>query len=115
MDPSRNPFAPGAGTPPPELSGRQMPLEEMRVALARTRRRLHAKGIIAVGLRGVGKTVLLREGLAMAAADSFRTCFIEMEEPQPLRSLLAPHLRRLLLDLDRMGRLAAEVKRASGF
>jgi hypothetical protein len=88
-----------------------MPLEEMRVALARTRRRLHAKGIIAVGLRGVGKTVLLREGLAMAAADSFRTCFIEMEEPQPLRSLLAPHLRRLLLDLDRMGRLAAEVKR----
>jgi len=111
MDPGRNPFAPGAGTPPPELSGRQALLEEIHVALGRTRRRLHAEGIIAVGLRGVGKTVLLREGLAMATTDNFRTSFMEMEEPQALGRLLAPHLRRLLLDLDRMGRLAAEVKR----
>ena len=36
MDPIVNPFAPGAGTRPPELAGRDELLEAARVALART-------------------------------------------------------------------------------
>lgn len=111
MDPSHNPFVPGAGAPPPELSGRAALLDDIRAALARTRRRIHAKGFIAVGLRGVGKTVLLREAQRIAIAADFRTCFVELEESNPLGVTLAPHLRRLLLELDTMGRLAAEVKR----
>lgn len=86
-------------------------LDAIRTALGRTRVRRHAKGFIAVGLRGVGKTVLLREAFRMATEAGDRTCFVEAEEGVALGVLLAPHLRRLLLDLDRMGRLAAEVKR----
>ncbi len=99
MDPTRNPYAPGAGTPPPELSGRQDLLEQVRIALGRTRLGRPAKGFFAVGLRGVGKTVLLREALAMATADGFYTCFVEADGQKSLGELLVPHLRRLLLDL----------------
>ena len=111
MDPVRNPYAPGAGTPPPALSGRQELLERMRIAIARIGAGRPARGFIAVGLRGVGKTVLLREALAMAKAESFHTCFIEAHEQERLAELLVPHLRLLLLELDRVGRLAEEVKR----
>jgi len=63
MDPSRNPFAPGAGAPPPELSGRQTLLEDIRVAPARARRRLYANGIIVeVGAEIVGRRHGSHEG-----------------------------------------------------
>ncbi|HYZ10620.1 MAG TPA: ATP-binding protein, partial [Actinomycetota bacterium] len=39
MDPVVNPFSPGAGTPPPELAGRDELRETVRVALERIRRR----------------------------------------------------------------------------
>jgi hypothetical protein len=111
MDPLRNPYAPGAGTPPPELSGRQDLLEHTRIALGRTKLHRSAKSFIAVGLRGVGKTVLLREALRLAQQDEFRICFIEAHEHKSLAELLVPSLRAVLLDLDRVGRLSAEVKR----
>jgi hypothetical protein len=111
MDPLRNPYAPGAGTPPPELSGRQDLLERTRIALGRTKLRRHAKSFIAVGLRGVGKTVLLREALRLAREADFRVCYIEAHEHKRLAELLVPALRAVLLDLDRIGRLSAEVKR----
>lgn len=60
MDPITNPYAPGAGTPPPELAGRDAVREQVRIALERIRRGSPAKSVILVGLRGVGKTVLLR-------------------------------------------------------
>ncbi len=59
MDPIHNPFAPGAGTPPPELAGRDELRERVRVAIERGRLGLPTKSILMVGLRGVGKTVLL--------------------------------------------------------
>ena len=59
MDPVTNPFSPGAGTPPPELARRDELRETIRVVIERVRRGLAAKSILMVGLRGVGKTVLL--------------------------------------------------------
>jgi Cdc6-like AAA superfamily ATPase len=59
MDPRRNPFAPGAGIPPPELAGRDDLIERGAVALDRIRSRAAARSLIFYGLRGVGKTVLL--------------------------------------------------------
>ena len=59
MDPIRNPYAPGAGTPPPELAGRGELREQVRIALERVRLGRPAKSVLMVGLRGVGKTVLL--------------------------------------------------------
>jgi hypothetical protein len=111
MDPLLNPYAPGAGTPPPELTGRHDLLERTRVALGRTKLRRYAKSFIAVGLRGVGKTVLLRETLRLAEQNDFHICYVEAHEHKHLAELLAPSLRSVLLELDRLGRLSAEVKR----
>ncbi|MBP8874353.1 MAG: ATP-binding protein, partial [Polaromonas sp.] len=59
MDPRDNPFAPGAGSQPPELAGREKVIQEVSDALYRIRNGRAAKSILMVGLRGVGKTVLL--------------------------------------------------------
>ena len=59
MDPRENPFSPGAGAPPPDLAGRDQIIEDVSIALHRIRKGLSAKSVLMVGLRGVGKTVLL--------------------------------------------------------
>jgi Cdc6-like AAA superfamily ATPase len=59
MDARRNPYAPGAGTPPPELAGRDGIIERAAVALDRICEGRSARSLIFYGLRGVGKTVLL--------------------------------------------------------
>ncbi len=63
MDPILNPYSPGAGMPPPELAGREDILEKVAIALARTRACRSAKSVMLVGLRGVGKTVLIAKGM----------------------------------------------------
>lgn len=112
MDPILNPYAPGAGTPPPALAGRQALLELARVALGRTKARRPAKSFIAIGLRGVGKTVLLSEVRRLALKEGFLLCTIEATDQRSLPEILLPHLRRVILELDRLGRLSTEVKRA---
>jgi len=59
MDPVTNPFAPGAGSRPPALAGRNELLERADIALRRVQGGRHAKSMMLLGLRGVGKTVLL--------------------------------------------------------
>lgn len=101
MDPVVNPYAPGAGTPPPELAGRDDLRETIRVALERVRRGLPTKSILMVGLRGVGKTVLLDRMREDAEATGFQTVRIEAPENRSLPALLAPQLRVALLRLSR--------------
>jgi DNA-binding CsgD family transcriptional regulator len=110
MDPIRNPYAPGAGTQPPELAGRDAMLEQSRIAIGRLRAGRHAKSFIAVGLRGVGKTVLLNRVGQLAGDAGYKTCALEAQEQRGLPELLIPHLRKILLSLDRMGALAEKVK-----
>ena len=111
MDSIRNPFVPGAGTQPFELSGRDALIEQARVTLERVKIGRHARSFIAVGLRGVGKTALLNRIQHMATDIGYKTVFIEAHEQKPLPELLVPHLRRLLLELDRLGALNEHVKR----
>jgi len=59
MDPRKNPYSPGAGSPPPELAGRDELIERAAIALDRIRSGRDARSLILYGLRGVGKTVLL--------------------------------------------------------
>lgn len=59
MDPLNNPFAPGAGAPPPELAGRDEIIQAANLTLARIRAGRAEKSQLLLGLRGVGKTVLL--------------------------------------------------------
>lgn len=104
MDPVANPFSPGAGTPPPELAGRDEVRETVRIALERTRRGLSAKSVLLVGLRGVGKTVLLDRMREDAEGTGLRTLRIEALENRSLPSLLAPELRITLLQLSRVAK-----------
>jgi len=101
VDPVKNPFAPGAGTPPPELAGRGELREAIRVALERVRLGLPAKSILMVGLRGVGKTVLLDRMREDAEAAGLHTVRAEAPENRSLPALLAPQLRVALLRLSR--------------
>ncbi len=112
MDPVRNPFSPGAGTPPPELAGRDELRETVRVALERTRLGLPAKSILMVGLRGVGKTVLLDRMRDDAEATGIQTVRIEAPESRSLPALLAPQLRQALLRLSRNQQAKAYAERA---
>ena len=103
MDPTKNPFSPGAGTPPPELSGRQDVLDKAQIALARLKARRSEKSFLLIGLRGVGKTVLLNEINNMALNNGYESTFIEAHEHRRLDNLLIPGLRRILLKLDNGG------------
>jgi hypothetical protein len=112
MDPVHNPFSPGAGTPPPELAGRGELRETVRIALERTRLGLPAKSILMVGLRGVGKTVLLDRMRDDAEAAGIQTVRIEAPESRSLPALLAPQLRQALLRLSRNQKAKALAERA---
>ncbi|MFH2053010.1 MAG: ATP-binding protein [bacterium] len=101
MDPIRNPFAPGAGTPPPELAGRDEFREKVRIALARIRVRRPAKSVLLVGLRGVGKTVLLDQLRKEAEAEGMQTLRVEAPESRSLPAILAPQLRQAMIGLSR--------------
>jgi hypothetical protein len=99
MDPVTNPYSPGAGSPPPELAGRDDLREQVRVSIARLRISNPAKSVIMVGLRGVGKTVLLDQMRKDATSSGVLSVRIEAPENRSLPALLAPQLRQALLRL----------------
>lgn len=101
MNPVTNPYAPGAGTPPPELAGRDELRETVRVAIERIRLGLPTKSVLMVGLRGVGKTVLLDRMRDDAEAAGVQTVRVEAPESRSLPAILAPQLRQALLRLSR--------------
>jgi hypothetical protein len=101
MDPIANPYAPGAGTPPPELAGRDELLRTVDVAIQRIRAGRHAKSVLMVGLRGVGKTVLLDRIRDTAEGSGVHTLRVEAPEGRSLPAMLAPQLRQALLRLSR--------------
>ena len=119
MDPRRNPFAPGAGIPPPELAGRHDLIERGAVALDRIRARAAARSLIFYGLRGVGKTVLLNRIRTDAEGRGILAARVEAPEERSLPALLAPSLRALLTRLSRGAAAKAAARRAlralSGF
>lgn len=112
MDPITNPFAPGAGTPPPELAGRDDLRRTVNIALQRVQRGLSAKSVLMVGLRGVGKTVLLDRMRDEAETAGLLTMRIEAPEGRSLPALLAPELRIVLLKLSRNGKAKKLAERA---
>lgn len=111
MDEIKNPFSPGAGTPPPELAGRTELIEAVKVMLERIKAGRSAKSVLLVGLRGVGKTVLLNELERMAELSGYKTVLVEAHEGKSLVELLALPLRKLLLQLDRMESVSIKVRR----
>jgi hypothetical protein len=112
MDPRRNPFSPGAGTPPPELAGRDRVREEVGIALYRIAAGRSAQSRILYGLRGVGKTVLLNEIRLAAEAEGMVVVVIEAPENRSLPAVLAPALRAALLKMNRLRAAGDGVQRA---
>ena len=114
MSPLDNPFAPGAGVQPPELAGRDEVLDSVHVAAERTRRRLPARSVLLLGLRGVGKTVVLNRAQDRAQEAGLATVVIEATDRSALPALLATELRGVLLRLSRQRRVRELAARAMG-
>lgn len=102
MEKLRNPYSPGAGSPPPELVGRDSLRADLAISIGRLRIGRHAKSVLLVGLRGVGKTVLLDQLRIDAELDGVITVRAETPERRSLPALLAPQLRTALLKLSRV-------------
>ncbi len=111
MDPLRNPFSPGAGSPPPELVGRDDLIEQARIALGRIKAGRPEQSLILVGLRGVGKTVLLNRFRELAETSGYAATMIEATENRPLPHLLVPVIRKILFGLDSSAETSSKVRR----
>lgn len=96
MDPYRNPFAPGAGSRPPELAGRDDVLNAARVACGRAVAGRSARSMMLLGLRGTGKTVLLNEVGKIASAEGLLVSKVESPESESLARLLYPEMRKVM-------------------
>ncbi len=112
MDPVTNPFSPGAGARPPALAGRDEIIENARVALKRVAAGRHAKSMLLLGLRGVGKTVLLVRIGEIAEEEGFLTTLIEAPEERRLAGLIVPKLRSLLYKLSAVEKARTLANRA---
>lgn len=101
MDARKNPYAPGAGTPPPILAGRDNLLAAAKLALERVSDGRPAKSFIAVGLRGVGKTVIMNQVQQLAEEDGFQCIYIEAFDEIRLPDALTKALRPVLLKMSK--------------
>ncbi|MCY4313581.1 MAG: ATP-binding protein, partial [Gammaproteobacteria bacterium] len=110
MNPLTNPFAPGAGTPPPELAGRDSVLAVADIAIQRNKACRPARSLMLVGLRGVGKTVLLSKMVEIAEKHGAISSFFEVGTNGPLAHTVITTLRAALLRLDNGG-ISGSVKR----
>lgn len=111
MDELSNPYSPGAGSPPPELAGRDSLVEQIRVTLGRAKAGRPTQSLMMVGLRGAGKTVLLNETRKIAESQDFFVVMVESTEDGNLPELLVHPLRQCLYRLDTMTALSQKVKR----
>ena len=99
MDAVRNPFAPGAGSKPPELAGRDNILQDAQTAIQRALLGKPSRSQILLGLRGVGKTVLLNKIEELAEGAGHVTSSIEAPEGKQLSELLVPKVNQALRKL----------------
>lgn len=99
MDPYINPFAPGAGSRPPELAGRDEILNAAKISCGRTLRERSARSIMLLGLRGTGKTVLLNEIGKIAREQGLIVSKFESPERETLARLLYPEMRKVMRSL----------------
>ena len=107
MDALTNPFNPGAGSKPPQLAGRDQILARAQLALRRLKAGHSVRGQLLLGLRGVGKTVLLTAIQRMAESEGLLPVSLEIPEDQRLAQALAPALRSALYTLSRVAKAQA--------
>lgn len=114
MDPSKNPYTPGAGARPTVFVGRDAEVRDFDIALRRLREGKHARSQILYGLRGVGKTVLLDEFDLLAREEGWITSMIECNDDDELGPIIARLCHRVLRHLSRGKRASDAVAKAAG-
>lgn len=112
MDAIENPFRPGAGSPPPALVGRDALMADFGVTVGRAVRGRPGQSLMPIGLRGVGKTVLLNRFQTIAQDQGLRVGYLEAPETGDFPRLLATTLRKILVELDRAGPMSRAARRA---
>ncbi len=112
MDEVRNPFAPGAGSEPPELAGRDEIVHDADIALQRILLGKHSKSQIMLGLRGTGKTVLLNKIEDLADKHDYLTSFIEAPDDKSFVELIYPKIHQTLRRLSLVEGAKESVHRA---
>lgn len=105
MDPVTNPFTPGAGTPPPELAGRADILKVAENDIKRAKIGNPTFPQLLLGLRGVGKTVLLNRINEIAEENGHLVSFIEAQEKKDLMCVLVPRIHHVLQRLTTTAKL----------
>lgn len=114
MDPISNPYSPGAGKRPPALVGRDDQTEAFDVAVRRLAVGRSDRSQMLTGLRGVGKTVLLREFRDVAAGHGWVSQSLEAGEDSPFVRQIAAAAQGALLDLTPGRRLSQIASRVLG-
>jgi hypothetical protein len=116
MDPRRNPFVPGAGVRPPAFAGRDAIIDQASIAFDRVLGGLYANSMLLLGLRGVGKTVLLNRLHDIAKAMGFETLKVEVPDNSGdnLARILVPGLSVILRRLDRIAATEDTLRNAWG-
>lgn len=101
MDRAINPYTPNAGAKPPVLVGREQEMDDFDVLLRRLAAGRTEKSLIVVGLRGVGKTVLLGEFRQRALDQEWEVVEIEVSkwDDDQFRRSIAREFRRVLHNL----------------
>ena len=110
MDPFNNPFAPGAGSRPPELAGREEYINDALTSCGRLLRGRSGRPMLLLGLRGTGKTVLLNEIGRRIAEHDFVISTIESPENDSLAALLYPQIQKVLRSLSTVDKAKALAK-----
>jgi type II secretory pathway predicted ATPase ExeA len=103
MDRRENPYSPGAGRIPFALAGREKNIDDFETAMSRITSGVDARPIALYGLRGVGKTVLLRELYDRAKNNKWIAAYIEADPMKDFRTLLGQELEDILVDIAKPG------------
>ncbi len=114
MDARINPYAPGAGTRPPVITGRDREIEAYEVLLDRLMQGTAGQSMIVTGLRGVGKTVLLNAFEDISIERGWIAEAREIDDDTPFPVLIARSAKRILSELRPTRRVAERVLQSFG-
>jgi len=109
MDRLHNPFTPGAGASPPELAGRAKIIEDGGILTGRLLLGRYERSILLIGLRGVGKTVLLRHLAENAKKEQITPVIIEARGDKGDIEELSLRLKEALTAIDFTTKMKASV------
>jgi hypothetical protein len=113
MDRVRNPYRTAPGSDPPELAGRGAELGAARYAIEMTKAGEPAKPLVFVGLRGMGKTALLRRVAADARESGGITIVGEADRSLRFGEVMRRELAEALTRSESLpSRLGSVIRRA---